>query len=144
MKSSAAASRISSSLAAPQGNGLIPGLTEGQRLKGVKPKEVSSTAGGRIVVTLNKAVPQGYWSHVQIAMVPTSGTGGEARTLKPTGMKKGKKLCIEVPADLAVGDYDLRLVISAYYVPGSLVFSVSDEDVEEDGSDPEGFLPIQS
>merc|ERR1712066_307530 len=89
--SSVSQSRVSSAA----GDGLVPGLLDGQRLSSVKPSRVS-TAGGKVVVSLRKEVPQGYWDTLSIVLVNLP----LQVVLKPTGIKKGRKLCVQVPADM--------------------------------------------
>jgi len=107
-------------------DGLIPGLVEGQRLSSVKPTNVS-TRGGKVVVNLRKEVPQGYWDTLSVVLVnlPVS------LTLKPTGIKKGKKLCVEVPPGMKPDDYDVRLKFGEKIIHGSIPLSIRDDD--EDG-----------
>lgn len=114
------ASRMSSST----GDGLVPGLTDGQRLNSVSPSSVPTT-GGRLVVNLRREVPQGYWDTIWIVLV----AGPVQHRLKPTGIKKGKKLCIEVPDGLAPGDYDIRLSFGEKIIHGAIPFTVLHGDV---------------
>lgn len=41
--------------------------------------------------------------------------------LRPTGVKKGKKLCVEVPSGMEPGDYDVRLAFGEKIIHGALV-----------------------
>jgi len=108
------------------GGGLIPGLAEGQRLSSVKPTGVP-ISGGKIVVKLRKEVPQGYWDRLEIILV----NGPSQKRLKPTGVKKGKTLCIEVPAGMKPGDYDVRLVFAEKMLHGAIPLSIGDGCDEE-------------
>lgn len=108
------------------GDGLIPGLVDGQRLSTVKPSSVSSKKGGKVVVTMRKEVPQGYWNEVGILLV----NGPLQEKLKPEGIKKGKKLCVQVPAGLEPGDYDVRLCFKDKVIHGAIPLSVRDGDDE--------------
>ena len=38
--------------------------------------------------------------------------------LRPTGVKKGKKLCVEVPSGMEAGDYDVRLSFGEKIIHG--------------------------
>jgi len=108
-------SRISN----PNGDGLVPGLVDGQRLSTVKPAWVT-TDGGEVVVTLRKEVPQGYWDRIEIVLV-----GNEVqRRLQPNGIKKGRKLLVEVPNDMSPGDYDVRLSFGDTLIQGAIPLSV--------------------
>lgn len=109
------ASRISN----PTGDGLIPGLTDGQRLSTVKPASVT-TNGGEVVVTLRKEVPQGYWDRIEIVLVCNE----VQKRLTPTGIKKGRKLLIEVPNDMNPGDYDVRLSFGDKLIHGAIPLSI--------------------
>jgi hypothetical protein len=120
------ASSLKSRISTAAGDGLIPGLIEGQRLSYVKPTSLS-VAGGKIVVCLRKQVPQGYWEHVGIVLV----SGPIQVRLKPTGIKKGKKLCVEVPAGLKLGDYDVRLSFSNKILHGAIPLAIRDSVDEE-------------
>lgn len=115
-------SRMSSST----GDGLIPGLIDGQRLSGVKPSTVPTT-GGKLVVTLRKEVPQGYWDHIEVVLV----NGPRQVRLKPSSVKKGKKLCIEVPDNLTPGDYDVRLSFAQMLIQGAIPIEISSDINEE-------------
>lgn len=108
------------------GDGLIPGLIEGQRLSYVKPTMVP-TSGGKVVVVLRKQVPQGFWDHIGIVLVQNP----QQVKLRPTSIKKGKKLYLEVPGGLAVGDYDVRLSFAGKMIHGSLLLAVCDTEDEE-------------
>lgn len=112
-------------------DGLIPGLVDGQRLSAVKPSTVP-TRGGKVIVSLRKEVPQGYWDTLSIVLVklPTS------VTVKPTGIKKGKKLCIDVPP-LSPDDYDVRLKFGEKIIHGSIPLSIRDDEEEGEEMDDE-------
>mmetsp|Transcript_51107 Transcript_51107/g.150703 ORF Transcript_51107/g.150703 Transcript_51107/m.150703 type:complete len:282 (+) Transcript_51107:27-872(+) len=121
------------SMSTALGDGLIPGLVDGQRLSTVKPSYVP-TAGGKVIVTLRKEVPQGYWDTLSIVLVNLP----VQITLKPTGIKKGKKLCVEVPSGMKEGDYDVRLKFGDKIIHGSIPLSVQDgneEDMDEEDDD---------
>eukprot|EP00929_Paragymnodinium_shiwhaense_P120803 TRINITY_DN92856_c0_g1_i1.p1 TRINITY_DN92856_c0_g1~~TRINITY_DN92856_c0_g1_i1.p1 ORF type:complete len:276 (-),score=19.08 TRINITY_DN92856_c0_g1_i1:163-990(-) len=123
-------SSVHSRISSATGDGLIPGLVDGQRLSTVKPSSVP-TAGGKIVVSLRKEVPQGYWDSLEIVLV----NGPQQVKLKPTGIKKGKKLCVEVPPGLASGDYDVRLSFNQKIIHGAIPLSIHDGDaLSDDGS----------
>jgi len=126
-QSSASSKKMSSAT----GDGLIPGLIEGQRLSYVKPTSLGAS-GGKIVVCLRKQVPQGYWEHIGIVLV----NGPTQVRLKPTGIKKGKKLCVEVPAGLKLGDYDVRLSFANKILHGAIPLAIRD-GVEEEALDEE-------
>lgn len=120
------ASSLKSRISTANGDGLIPGLIEGQRLSYVKPTSLGA-AGGKIVVCLRKQVPQGYWEHIGIVLV----SGPTQVKLRPTGIKKGKKLCVEVPAGLKLGDYDVRLSFSNKILHGAIPLAIRDGVDEE-------------
>mmetsp|Transcript_18150 Transcript_18150/g.42417 ORF Transcript_18150/g.42417 Transcript_18150/m.42417 type:complete len:232 (+) Transcript_18150:87-782(+) len=109
-----------SRMANADGDGLIPGLIEGQRLSYVKPTSLPSATGGRVIVGLRKQVPQGYWDHIEVVLV----SGPAQVNLKPTGIKKGKKLCIEVPPNLAPADYDVRISFSQKLLHGAIPLAI--------------------
>eukprot|EP00448_Togula_jolla_P007449 CAMPEP_0170606482 /NCGR_PEP_ID=MMETSP0224-20130122/20536_1 /TAXON_ID=285029 /ORGANISM="Togula jolla, Strain CCCM 725" /LENGTH=238 /DNA_ID=CAMNT_0010931567 /DNA_START=8 /DNA_END=724 /DNA_ORIENTATION=+ len=125
--STMASSKHSSRISSTTGDGLIPGLVDGQRLSGVKPSSVP-TAGGKVVVSLRKEVPQGYWDNLEIVLV----NGPVQVRLKPTGIKKGKKLCVEVPAGLQTGDYDVRLSFHNKIIHGAIPLSVRDGESDDE------------
>ena len=50
-----------------------------------------------------KQVPQGYWENIGIVLV----NGPTQVRLKPTGIKKGKKLCVEVPVGVYSTQQDI-------------------------------------
>lgn len=112
------------------GSGLIPGLVDGQRLSQVKPDSVP-TAGGKVIVSLRKEVPHGHWDNVEIVLV----RGPVQKRLKPTGIKKGKKLCIQVPEGMEPGDYDVRLSFCEKIVHGAIPLTIHDGEVEEHSDD---------
>lgn len=116
-----------SSISNAAGDGLIPGLIEGQRLSYVKPTALGAD-GGKIVVCLRKQVPQGYWEHIGIVLV----NGPTQVRLKPTGIKKGKKLCVEVPSGLKLGDYDVRLSFAQKILHGAIPLAIRDGVDEEE------------
>eukprot|EP00441_Pelagodinium_beii_P045278 CAMPEP_0197624710 /NCGR_PEP_ID=MMETSP1338-20131121/4263_1 /TAXON_ID=43686 ORGANISM="Pelagodinium beii, Strain RCC1491" /NCGR_SAMPLE_ID=MMETSP1338 /ASSEMBLY_ACC=CAM_ASM_000754 /LENGTH=218 /DNA_ID=CAMNT_0043194905 /DNA_START=12 /DNA_END=664 /DNA_ORIENTATION=+ len=103
-----------SKMSSNNGDGLIPGLVDGQRLSSVKPAGVP-TKGGKVVVSLRKEVPQGFWDRLGIFLV----NGPVQKKLTPTGVKKGKKLCIEVPPGMTPGDYDVRLAFGEKIIHGA-------------------------
>mmetsp|Transcript_40809 Transcript_40809/g.105576 ORF Transcript_40809/g.105576 Transcript_40809/m.105576 type:complete len:255 (-) Transcript_40809:220-984(-) len=107
--------------------GDISSMLDGQRLSTVRPSTIASD-GGRAVVRLRKEVPQGYWDHVEIVLV----NGPEQRRLKPTGIKKGRKLCLEIPSGLKPGDYDVRLDLCGRLLHGTLQLTVLSADDEDD------------
>lgn len=118
------------SISSATGDGLIPGLVDGQRLSTVKPSTVP-TAGGKIVVSLRKEVPQGYWDTISVVLVNLP----VQVTLKPTGIKKGKKLCIEVPPGMKPDDYDVRLKFGEKIIQGSIPLCIRDGDGAEEMDD---------
>lgn len=125
-------SRLSSSTGT---DGLIPGLVDGQRLSAVKPSSVPS-CGGKVVVCLRKEVPQGYWDTLSVVLVNLP----ESVTLKPTGIKKGKKLCVEVPAGLKPNDYDVRLKVGEKIIHGSIPLSIRDDEDQDEMDDDDDDL----
>lgn len=76
---------------------------------------------------LRKEVPQGYWDTLSIVLVnlPVS------LTLKPTGIKKGKKLCIEIPPGMKPEDYDVRLKFGEKIIHGSIPLTIRDDEEGE-------------
>ncbi|CAE7430553.1 unnamed protein product [Symbiodinium natans] len=116
-----------SKLSNATGDGLIPGLVDGQRLSSVKPCAVP-TSGGKVVVSLRKEVPQGFWDRLGIVLV----NGPVQKKLVPTGVKKGKKLCVEVPSGMEAGDYDVRLSFGEKIIHGAIPLAVRDGDAEAD------------
>merc|ERR1712232_980824 len=126
-------SRVSSAA----GDGLIPGMVDGQRLSSVKPSKVSKD-GGKIVVSLKKEVPQGYWDTLAVVLVNLP----DQVVLKPTGIKKGRKLCVQVPANMDPEDYDVRLKFGDKMIHGAIPLSVRrgccDNGESEDEDDDAG------
>eukprot|EP00435_Cladocopium_sp_Y103_P056522 s528_g19.t1 len=116
-----------SKLSTATGEGLIPGLVDGQRLSSVKPPAVP-TSGGKVVVSLRKEVPQGFWDRLAIFLV----NGPVQKRLTPTGVKRGKKLCVEVPFGMEPGDYDVRLAFGEKIIHGAIPLAVRDGDGEEE------------
>ncbi|CAJ1346271.1 unnamed protein product [Effrenium voratum] len=119
-----------SKLSSATGEGLIPGLVDGQRLSSVKPCAVP-TVGGKVVVSLRKEVPQGFWDRLGIFLV----NGPVQKKLTPTGVKKGKKLCVEVPSGMEPGDYDVRLAFGEKIIHGAIPLAIRDGDGEDDNFD---------
>mmetsp|Transcript_70015 Transcript_70015/g.130897 ORF Transcript_70015/g.130897 Transcript_70015/m.130897 type:complete len:231 (+) Transcript_70015:80-772(+) len=118
------ASSLRSRMVGVDGDGLIGGLTEGQRLSYVKPSTLPSKRGGRVIVGLRKQVPQGYWDRIEVVLV----SGPHQVQLKPTGIKKGKKLCVEVPAGLEPADYDVRISFSQKLLNGAIALEIREGD----------------
>lgn len=110
------------------GDGLIPGLLDGQRLSSVKPTSVPAS-GGCVVVALRKEVPQGHWDKLAIVLV----NGPVQRRLIPTGIKKGKRLCVQIPDGMEPGDYDVRLSFADKIIHGAIPLAIRDGEAE--GSD---------
>ena len=81
VQSSASRSSLRSRISATDGDSVIPGLIEGQRLSYVKPLLVSCDSGGKVVVGMKKQVPQGFWDYIEVALV----NGPDQVKLKPTG-----------------------------------------------------------
>jgi hypothetical protein len=128
VQSSASRSSLRSRISANDGDSVIPGLIEGQRLSYVKPLVVSCDSGGKVVVGMKKQVPQGFWDYIEVALV----NGPDQVKLKPTGIKKGKKLCVEVPSGLAPGDYDVRLVFAQKILHGAITLTLRRGGAEVD------------
>jgi len=96
----------------------------------VKPACVG-TKGGKIVISLRKEVPQGHWHTLSIVLVNLP----VQVTLKPTGIKKGRKLCVEIPPGLKADDWDVRLKFGEKLIQGSIPLCITDGeggDMEED------------
>merc|ERR1740117_894267 len=139
-KSTAQSAARSSASSRLNGDELIPGLIDGQRLHSLKPLLLSAASGGKLVVGLKKQVPQGYWDHLEIVLV----SGPTQVKLKPVGVKKGKKLCVQVPGgSLAPGDYDVRLVFAQKMLHGAMTLEVCDGDVDADDAMEDDFSPIE-
>lgn len=119
-----------SRLSSATGDGLIPGLIDGQRLSTVKPTSVSAE-GGKVVVSLRKEVPQGHWDKLEVVLV----MGPIQRRLTPTGIKKGKKLCIQIPGGMEPGDYDVRLSFAGKIIHGAIPLAIRDGDVGSEEED---------
>lgn len=137
-KSTAQSAARSSASSRLDGDQLIPGLIEGQRLHSLKPLLLSAGSGGKLIVGLKKQVPQGYWDHLEIVLV----SGPTQVKLKPIGIKKGKKLCVEVPGSLTPGDYDVRLVFAQKMLHGAMTLEVCDGDVDPEEAMDDDFSPI--
>lgn len=73
----------------------------------IKPQEVPQATGGTVVIGLRREIPERFWSFLEILLV--GGTGGQI-SLKPSGIKRGKKICIRVPSGMECRDYDVRVV----------------------------------
>ena len=87
-----------------------------------------------MVIGLKKEIPEQFWNHVEILLV--GGKEGQLK-LKPSGIRKGKKLCIKVPPNLECRDYDVRVVFAGKILHGAIPLAVrgedeSDEEEEED------------
>jgi len=128
-------STVKSISSATGDGGLIPGLVDGQRLSSVKPVCIPKT-GGKVVVSLRKEVPAGYWHTLSVVLVNLP----VQVTLKPTAIKKGRKLCIDIPKGLNPDDYDVRLKFGEKIIHGSIPLQIGDgddngdmEEQDEDG-----------
>lgn len=121
-------SKASTPVCNVEGDGLVPGLIEGQRLSYVKPCTVLAS-GGRVVISLRREVPQGYWDRIDILLIQDH----TQVKLAPIGIKKGRKLAVEVPAGMKLGDYDVRLSLSGRVLHGAVQLTVG--DVIEEGND---------
>ncbi|CAD7951484.1 unnamed protein product [Amoebophrya sp. A120] len=105
--------------------------SDGQRLLYIKPQEVPTATGGTVVIGLRKEIPEQWWNQVEILLV--GGSSGTQLTLKPSGIKKGKKLCIKVPPALECRDYDVRVVFAGKILHGAIPLAVrGDSDAESD------------
>jgi len=103
---------------------------DGQRLIFIKPQEVKTEKGGTVVIGLKKEIPEQYWNHVEILLV--GGVGEAQIRLKPSGIRKGKKLCIKVPPNLECRDYDVRVVFAGKILHGAIPLAVRGEDESEE------------
>jgi len=128
-------STVKSISSATGDGGLIPGLVDGQRLSSVKPVSIPAK-GGKVVVSLRKEVPAGYWGTLSIVLVNLP----VQVTLKPTAIKKGRKLCVDIPAGMKPDDYDVRLKFGEKIIHGSIPLQIGDgddngdmEEQDEDG-----------
>ena len=96
------------------------------------------------MVGLRKQIPQGYWDQVEIMLV----AGTEQVKLKPIGIKKGKKLCVEVPADLTPQDYDVRVIFGGKMLHGTIPLAVRTdteseyEDANTKAENPQDHSPL--
>lgn len=102
---------------------------DGQRLIFIKPQEVSGATGGTVVIGLKKEIPEQWWNHVEILLV--GGKEGQLK-LKPSGIRKGKKLCIKVPPALECRDYDVRVVFGGKILHGAIPLAVRGDDSESE------------
>merc|ERR1712137_1063132 len=118
----------SSLISTVEGEGLISGLVEGQRLSHITPC-IMSTHGGLAVVSLRREVPHGYWNRINIILVQDS----TQIKLKPVGVRKGKKFAIEIPPGMNTGDYDLHLSFGGRMLHGALQLTLCRDDDIVDG-----------
>lgn len=102
------------------------GGTDGQRLIYIKPQEVRTSSGGNVVIGLRREVPETSWNLVEILLV--GGKDAQSMTLKPTGIKKGRKLCVKVPGGLPPRDYDVRVVFGGKILHGAIPLCVKGDD----------------
>ena len=73
----------------------------------IKPQEIPQLTGGTVVIGLRREIPERFWNYLEILLV--GGKGGQM-ALKPSGIKRGKKICIKVPPGMESRDYDVRVV----------------------------------
>ncbi len=96
--------------------------------------------GGTVIIGLRKEIPEMWWNQVEILLV--GGKEGQV-TLKPSGIRKGKKLCIRVPPGLECRDYDVRVVFAGKILHGAIPLAVrgdsDSENEDEDGEDKDDF-----
>lgn len=102
---------------------------DGQRLIYIKPQEVSQADGGTVIIGLRREIPEAWWNQVEILLV--GGKEGQV-TLKPSGIRKGKKLCIKVPPNLECRDYDVRVVFAGKILHGAIPLAVTGNDDDSD------------
>lgn len=101
----------------------------------IKPQEVPVAEGGTVIIGLRKEIPEMWWNQVEILLV--GGKEGQV-TLKPSGIRKGKKLCIRVPPGLECRDYDVRVVFAGKILHGAIPLAVrGDSDSENEDEDEE-------
>ena len=104
----------------------IPMRKNGQSLR--RPRPTSSSS---ISISITKITISNRWNHVEILLV--GGANGGQLKLKPSGIRKGKKLCIKVPPNLESRDYDVRVVFAGKILHGAIPLAVrGDSDNESD------------
>jgi len=123
-----AATSMHTSIVAGSNNSVLP---LGQRVLWLKPERVPCH-GGTVVISLKREVSQDLWNSVEVRL--RSKTEFKVVSLKPDGVRKGKRIAIKVP-ELSVGDYDVSVHVGATDIPGVLVLEVSKEEVEEQRPD---------
>ncbi|CAD7922456.1 unnamed protein product [Amoebophrya sp. A25] len=128
--SRASTQRSSASSLTGQTPSTLAGI-DGQRLIYIKPQEVYSANGGTVVIGLRKEIPEQWWNHVEILLV----SGPTQLPLKPSGIRKGKKLCIKVPPNLESKDYDVRVVFAGRILHGAIPLAVRGDSDNESESE---------
>jgi hypothetical protein len=89
------------------------------KIKYVKPMNIPDS-GGTVVVGLHSELPQAQWGDMRVMLV---GERGKSSELEPTGIRKGRKLCVKIPP-VEPMDYDVRLVFQGRILHGSIPIGV--------------------
>ena len=94
----------------------------GQRVLWLNPERVSS--GNRsFIISLKREVAQELWGGLEVCLC--SKTSLKVETVKPDGVKKGKKIVCKIPEDFPIGDYDVSVVFGSMCIPGVLALEVT-------------------
>ena len=113
-----AATSMHTSVAANSSNHV---LAQGQRVLWLQPEQITSS-GGTVVIAVKREIPQELWTGLEVRM--RSQSEYKVTTLKPEGVRKGKKIALKVP-QLPAGDYDVSVHVGATDIPGVLALEVS-------------------
>jgi len=96
---------------------------DGQRLLYVRPQQLT-TSGGKVYIELIRTIPQPLYSEIEVLLV--AGKQGMIN-LKPEAIRKGKKLCVQIPNGLDEGqDYDVRVKFAGKMLHGSFPLEIRD------------------
>ncbi|CEM15038.1 unnamed protein product [Vitrella brassicaformis CCMP3155] len=113
------------------------GAPSRQRLLYINPGTINPS-GGEVVICVKKDIKPDAYDQVLIHLVSTN---GQVVTLRPKGIRKERKLSVQIPA-LPAADYDVRLAYGCKVLHGAIPLGVRDNS-DSEGCSEEGdrFVP---
>jgi hypothetical protein len=97
--------------------------TAGQRVLWASPERAHPAS--IVVVALKREVPQELWDTLELRL-----SSSETISLRPHGVRRGRRVAVSLPADLPLGDYDLSVHYGAAVLPGRLALEIIEKIAE--------------
>jgi hypothetical protein len=85
--------------------------------------------GAVVVLAVKRQVPQENWQTLEVRLRHLS--SDLLLTLKPQGVRKGRKIAFSTPEKLAPGEFEVQLACGDLAFPGVLVLEIANSTREE-------------